>query len=144
MDRVENRFKYPKHEGMKFSKDNPRQRSRTIVSMAKECNVNEIIRKYKKTGQVPHPFDPSGVGATPIYGDFSSGADFNAIQNTVVAVRSAFDSLPAAIRARFGHDPAQLLDFFADFVQNMDYNRTYRIHIQRLTPAIIFESRNYF
>lgn len=112
MERSEGRFNYPRRVGMKFNKDNPRQRSRTVQSFAKDANVNEIIRKYKKTGQVPMPF--STGGASPMYGDFSSGMDFNAAQNIIAAANSAFNALPASVRSRFHNDPSFLFNFVND------------------------------
>ena len=64
-------------------------------SFARETNINNIMSKYHKTGQLPV------VAASSFYGDFSSGADFQSAMNRVASVRSAFARLDPKIRDRF-------------------------------------------
>lgn len=71
----------------------------------KECDVNEIIRKYDKTGLISHI---SRIEAR--FGDFT-GADFKSMRDQVAKATSMFEQLPAKIKNRFGNDPANLLAF---------------------------------
>lgn len=80
--------------------------SMTQQQFKNQCDINLIIKKFEKTGMVTHLSGKSGQ-----YGDFSSIKDFQSNLNSVISAQNAFDSLPAAIRKRFGNDPAQLIDF---------------------------------
>ena len=74
----------------------------------KECDVNEIIKKYDKTGLITHisKFEAK-------YGDLS-GAEFQLMQNKVATAKNMFNELPAEIRKEFDNDPAKLLSFMDD------------------------------
>lgn len=87
-------------------------RSRTKQSFKAESDVNNIMKRYIKTGIL---VDPSLIGTSrkPMYGDFSGGDDFRSVQDRLVKARSVFSFLPASVRAEFGNDPAVMLDFVA-------------------------------
>lgn len=70
-----------------------------------ECDINNILRQFNITGQLPQ--NP----LTPRYGDFSNVVDYHTALNAVIAAENEFDGLPAQIRARFENDPAQLIEF---------------------------------
>jgi len=72
----------------------------------KMCDVNEIIRRYDKTGLIEHV---QKIEAQ--YGDMT-GLDFQTAQNKIAGAYSQFNKLPAKIRHRFRNDPAQFLQFF--------------------------------
>lgn len=74
-----------------------------------ECDINAILKRFQDTGMAPH--DIRGPGQ---YGDFSDVADYQSALNAVQNAQEAFDSLPSSLRARFQHDPAQLLGFLQD------------------------------
>lgn len=86
----------------------PEGESLTQQSDADDADINVIMARYQKTGMMP------GIQETPLQGDFSSGEDFRALQDKLLAAREAFGEIPAEIRKRFNNDPAQ----FVDFVQN--------------------------
>lgn len=73
-----------------------------------ECDVNVLMAKYQKSGVLPQ-----GRG-TPQYGDFASLPEFMDAQNMISVAKEAFASLPAAVRLRFGNDPAQFVAFAED------------------------------
>lgn len=75
---------------------------------AEESDINVIMRKYQ-AGAMP----PYAVVA-PLFGDFTSGADFLETSQRLVDAQVAFESLPADVRDAVGNDPARLLDLFAD------------------------------
>ena len=84
--------------------------SRAKQSFKAECDINNIMAKYQKTGAVSHFAKNS-----PRYGD-ATGADFHTAMNLVTETQQLFLELPSSIRNRFGNDPSA----FLDFVQNPD------------------------
>lgn len=82
--------------------------SRTKQSFKAECDINTIIKRYLRTGQLDF-----AARHEPRYGD-ATGQDFQAAMLTVAKAQTMFNDLPAALRARFGNDPAQFLDFVHD------------------------------
>lgn len=70
-----------------------------------ECDINTILEKFNITGLLPES------PLSPRYGDFSGISDYHTAMNRVIAVQDEFEALPAQIRARFGNDPAQLIEF---------------------------------
>lgn len=74
----------------------------------KECDINEIIKKFNKTGLFEHVtrFEMK-------FGDMS-GADFYSMQQKIAQAKSSFENLPLDIKKRFKNDPGALLDFMDD------------------------------
>lgn len=73
-----------------------------------ECDINVIMKRYEQTGQLDHL-----AGRPLLYGEVPA-IDFQSAMALVVEAREQFALLPAAIRDRFGHDPARLLAFLED------------------------------
>lgn len=82
--------------------------SRAKQSMAKECDINNIMRKYQKSGAVSH-FNRHASE----YG-FASGADFSESMRVITLAQGMFDDLPSSVRSRFGNSPGAFLDFVQD------------------------------
>lgn len=78
---------------------------RTKQSFKAECDINVIMERYQKTGVLDFAQKHEAQ-----YGD-CTGLDFTAAMQVVVDARNMFNDLPSSVRARFGNDPAQLLDF---------------------------------
>lgn len=72
-----------------------------------ETDINVIVRRFGVTGKAPVVF------RNPIT-DFVDVTDYQSAMNAVVAAQREFAQLPAALRKRFGNDPAVLLDFLDD------------------------------
>ena len=70
-----------------------------------ECDINTILEKFNITGLLPEQ------PLSPRYGDFTGIGDYHTALNRVYAAQEEFEALPAQIRARFGNDPAQLIEF---------------------------------
>jgi phage internal scaffolding protein len=70
-----------------------------------ECDINTILQKFNITGLLPEQT------LSPRYGDFTGIGDYHTALNRVMAAQDEFEALPAQIRARFGNDPAQLIEF---------------------------------
>lgn len=73
-----------------------------------ECNVNNIIRKYDRTGLITHV---NKIEAR--FGDIT-GLDFKTMMDTVTQTTMLFNNLPSEIRNRFQNDPGKLLAFMED------------------------------
>ena len=75
-----------------------------------ECDINNILRK--------HGHDPVAFSALTrqggMYADFSNITEYREMLDAVIYADQAFSALPAHLRARFGNDPSQLLDFIQD------------------------------
>lgn len=85
--------------------------SMTKQSFVEQCDINNILADYKISGQIRHINEKASTG---IYADLPSSIDFQESMNLVIAGEAAFATLPSQIRARFGNDPAQFLDFMSD------------------------------
>lgn len=83
--------------------------SRTKQSFADETDINAIMRKYRRTGELTHL-----NAAKPTYGDFSDVDSYLEASNRVIAADADFQALSARIRARMHNSPAELLRFMAD------------------------------
>jgi len=81
---------------------------RTKQSFKDECDINVILRRFLKTGQLD-----LANRLEPRYGD-CTGIEFQNAVNTVAAAKSLFAELPAQLRARFENEPAKFLDFVQD------------------------------
>lgn len=102
---------------------------RTKQSMQQECDINFIMEKYKRTGQLPPSNQFPGQ-----YGDFSEVLDYQGSQNQVIAAQAAFDELSSEIRTRFDNDPAKLLDFCSS-ADNIDEARELGLLPAKIVPT---------
>lgn len=82
--------------------------SKTKQNQKEESDINNIVRKFGLTGQLP-----SNV-KMPQYGDFTEVTDYQSALNQVISAQTAFMAMPAEIRKRFHHDPQELLEFVSD------------------------------
>lgn len=81
----------------------------TVQSEARDCDINEIMKRYEKTGLLPHLNRFEGV-----YGDVGPSVDYHEAMNIVVKAQEMFMELPAQLRARFGNDPGEFMKFVQD------------------------------
>lgn len=82
--------------------------SQTKQSFTKECDINNILKKYQKTGALDH------VNKHEAHYGFASSTDFTEAMETVARGQTMFNELPSTIRTKFENDPGK----FLDFVQN--------------------------
>ena len=87
------------------------------------CNVNNIIKKYDKTGIITHVSQFEAQ-----YGDMT-GMDFKQAQDLVLGAQKKFDELPSKIRKYFDNTPEKLLEF----MENPD-NREKAIELGLINP----------
>mgnify|MGYP000524301856 CR=1 FL=1 len=90
--------------------------TRTRQEFAKECDINEIMKKYKKGELVQHVKEYGGR-----YGEFVA-IDFKQAMDTVAEAQSMFETIPSNIRSKFDNDPGQFLKFATD-AKNADEMR---------------------
>lgn len=76
--------------------------------LAEETDINHIIETYTRTGILPTHNRP------PLQGDFTTATSFQDALDLIVKAREAFQEQPAAVRARFGNDPAKFVEFCGD------------------------------
>jgi len=106
--RVKNPITYDRDQNSADSRlifDRP---SRTQQSFRDECDINNILRQFNVTGQLP------AGSVQPQYGDFSGITDYQSALNAVMAAQDSFLQLPAKVRAKFQNDPALFVDFASD------------------------------
>ncbi|QXP08219.1 MAG: internal scaffolding protein [Arizlama microvirus] len=92
---------------MRFIQDMSKSPNIVQQRFKTDVNINHIVEKAKVQGRLPENRNKG------FFGDFSS-IDFNAMQNTVAQAREGFNLLPSKLRARFGNDPTQLINFVND------------------------------
>ncbi|AXL14740.1 internal scaffolding protein [Microviridae sp.] len=80
--------------------------SRTKQSFAEQVNINSIMARWERSGELPPP-----NSRLPLYGDFSNVTDYLTASQLVIEANEAFMQLDPAIRAEFDNDPAKLIDF---------------------------------
>ncbi len=107
MERLSKRFVYPKAAVMDFSKT----KSLTQQQFKDEADINVVMSRFSKTGVLGNP--ESARSRTPKFGDFSN-VDFQSASEVVANAQSDFEGLPSDVRAKFGNDVQELLDFVAD------------------------------
>lgn len=83
--------------------------SKTKQEFKDECDVNNILARYQKTGIIEHSTRYPGS-----YQNLSEPLDFQTAQNKIIEAQNAFYSLPSSLRARFNNEPANFLDFVHD------------------------------
>ena len=108
MSRVKNPITYDRDKNSSLSTLSFSKPSLTKQSFRDECDINNILRQFNVTGQLP-------VGSVqPQYGDFSGITDYQSALNAVMAAQDSFLALPAKLRARFDNDPALFVEFASD------------------------------
>lgn len=93
------------HKRVQLSFSKP---SRTLQAHKDDCDINNIMKKYRQTGVLP------SSSRLFSYGDFSNVNDFLTAQDQLLQAQAAFDALPATIRKFFDNEPANFLQFFED------------------------------
>ena len=70
-----------------------------------ECDINNILRQFNITGQLPDST------LSPKYGDFTGISDYKTALDRVISADEEFMNLPATLRARFDNDAFNLIEF---------------------------------
>lgn len=77
----------------------------TQQEFAADADINEIVRRFGLTGQLPDNV------RVPQYGDFTGITDFESAMRAVRKAEEDFMELPAELRLRFNNDPQRLMEF---------------------------------
>jgi len=101
------RSAYDQHE--RVSIDFSEVEMMTKQEAAAECDINNIMKRYEKTGLIDHTNKHGGN-----YGDFTEVQDFQISLNQIERARAMFQSIPSGIRSRFNNSPQEFLDFVSD------------------------------
>lgn len=94
----------PRYES---SFDQQGQTSRTKISEMDACDINKIMERFNRTGQIP-----AMQKLPPNYGD-ATAMDFATAQNFIIEAREAFLKLPALTRKHFHNDPHTYMEAIA-------------------------------
>jgi len=96
-----------------FDLKDEKSRSMTRQSFAKDADINNIMSRYAVSGVL---VDPSNVDSArvPRFGDFSDIGDYSHVVGRIQQAQSDFMTLSADVRARFGNDVENCLEFIAD------------------------------
>ena len=80
----------------------------TEQSHKNECDINQILSKYQRTGIITHAHQNQAQ-----YGEISS-LDFHESMNLIAEAKSTFETLPSSLRKRFENSPEKYLAFLED------------------------------
>lgn len=81
---------------------------RTKQNFKAECDINNIMKKYIKTGAISHFAKHAG------YYDFCPDTDYRGCLEVLNKAQEMFADLPAVIREKFKNDPGVFLEFVQD------------------------------
>lgn len=83
---------------------------RTQQNFKEQCDVNEIMKRFERTGVLDHLNEYQGN-----YGDFIEvPQSFHEAVNQVLSAQDMFMTIPARIRAEFNNDPGVFIEFVSD------------------------------
>lgn len=99
--------------------------SKTDQSWKEDCDVNNIIRKFLKTGTITHVNNKKSA-----YADVSEIPDLLEAVLQIKDAQDIFDGLPSDIRKRFNNSPLDMVDF----LQN-EKNRDEAIELGLINPG---------
>lgn len=83
--------------------------SMTQQHMKDECDINNIMAKYQKTGLITHVAAHRGN-----YDDFTIMPDYKTAMDTMMSAQEMFLTIPSEIRAHFENDAGQFVEFATD------------------------------
>ena len=101
----------------------------TKQSFKDECDINNIMMKYIRTGLIDHVNRYQGR-----YGDFSDVPDLLNAFDIIEQSEEMFESLPSDIRKEFNNDVVLFLEFAQD-PANADKLKDYGLIPDDRTPA---------
>ena len=108
MDKIIFKTRFKTHTPRKYATKQEGE-SLTQQQFKAECDVNNILAKYRKTGMLTHVHKHQGN-----FGDFSSVEDYQTSLGKLMQAQQSFESLPSELRAKFENDPAKLISYLSD------------------------------
>ena len=82
--------------------------SKTNQDFAKEVEINNIMDRFTRTGELP-----MNISSTLVYGDFTQNSDFMSTLNRIKQGKDLFHEINAKLDNKF-NDPQELSDFMSD------------------------------
>lgn len=107
--------------------------SLTIQSQSEDADINEMMRRFKITGQMPIDV------RAPTYGDFEGVSSYQDAIHAIMQAQESFDRMPAEIRAKFENDPGKFVDFCSD-PGNIEAMREMGLAIPKENGNVVAES----
>lgn len=83
--------------------------SMTDQQFAEDCDVNNIIDRFMKTGQINHLSSQQGV-----YADVSEIPDLQGATIIVQEANNLFNELPSDIREKFKNNPIEMMEWLSE------------------------------
>ncbi len=102
---------YQPHDRVQIRFDLP---TMTKQSFADECNVNNIMKRFERTGILDHLNTHRGD-----YANYVGVEDYKTSLDRIHAANDAFMTIPAAVRAKFDNDAGKFVAF-AENPDNLD------------------------
>lgn len=84
-------------------------KSLTVQSEEEACNVNKIMEKFERTGQITHV-----VNTQPYYQDNTQILSYENALQLMTTAQDDFMALPSEVRTYFGHDPKNFVKTILD------------------------------
>ena len=84
--------------------------TRTQQQFKDQCDVNQIMAKYKKTGSITHIRNAENG----VYMDLAEIPDLLTAKIQLQQAELAFSQMPAKLRHQFQNDPIQLVSYLQD------------------------------
>ena len=103
------RSQFTAHDARSYGLDFAGEVPKTVQYEKDLCDINLIMRKYHKTGDISLLNRREGV-----FADVYDAPDYMEAHRRVTAVNELFASLPAVVRDRFGNSPSNFLAFSSD------------------------------
>lgn len=111
---MESKVKLPRQRVRVQTVVDPERKTKALQSEKKSADINNIVARAHKTGQLPVL-----VGRQPIQ-SLPSVSTYQEALNQVVHAREQFDRLPASIRNEFDNDPVKLLRALDNPQENLE------------------------
>ncbi len=105
--------------------------SKTKQQFGPECDVNNILKRFEKTGVIDHVAETA-----PIYADAPNFDDLQMVLNHVEELRDVFLGFPARIRAMFQNDPIEFLEAMQDPERQAELQELGIVEKPPATPAV--------
>jgi phage internal scaffolding protein len=88
--------------------------TRTVQYFKDECDVNKILQKYQKTGEIEHLNKRTGG-----YGDVSAVTCYQDAVDIIEKADEEFSQLPSQLRKQLENSPVKFLEWIND-PENLD------------------------
>lgn len=84
--------------------------TKTQQQYKEQVDVNNIMKKYKKTGSITHLRN----AANGVYMDLTQIPSYEEALMQIEKAQRAFEEIPSHIRLKFNNDPSQLISYLKD------------------------------